>query len=66
MEDFLIWTWISGHELFVEKQRVFDLNKAITKEFGDLKNVLLTAVSMATMTFQYGRYFWFKVIETQK
>jgi hypothetical protein len=54
-------TWISGQQLFVEKQRVPDLNKTISKEFG-VKNSLLTAVAVATMTFQYGGYFWFKVI----
>jgi hypothetical protein len=47
--------------LFVEKQRVSDLNKT-TRKFRVFKKVLLTAVAMATMTSQYGGYFWFKVI----
>jgi hypothetical protein len=38
------------------------LNKTITKEFGVLKTLLLTPVDIATIAFQYGGYFWFKVI----
>jgi hypothetical protein len=42
------------------------LNKIITKEVGVFKYLLLTAVAMAMMTFQYGGHFWFKVIFFEK
>jgi hypothetical protein len=49
--------WLIGEwSIIFEKQRVSDLNKTITKK------LLLTAVAIATMTFQYCGYFWFKVI----
>ena len=55
--------WLIGEwSIIFEKQRVSDLNKTITKEFGVFKKLLLTAVAIATMTFQYCGYFWFKVI----
>ena len=51
---------IFGQLLLVDKQKVPYLYK--TKEFAFLHKSYATAVAMATMTFQDGGYFGFKVI----
>ena len=53
---------ISGQLLLVDKQKVPCLYKTTSKEFELLHKSYATAVAMATMTFQVGRYFGFKVI----
>ena len=47
---------------FVDKQKVPYLYKTTSKEFEFLHKSYATAVAMATMTFQDGGYFGFKVI----
>jgi hypothetical protein len=46
----------------VDKQKVPYLYKTTFKEFEFLNKCYTTAVAMATMTFQDGGYFGFKVI----
>ena len=53
---------IFGQLLFVDKQKVPYLYKTASKEFEFLHKSDATAVAMATMTFQDGGYFGFKVI----
>ena len=48
--------------LLVDKQKVPCLYKTTSKEFEFLYKSYVTAVAMATTTFQDGRYFGFKVI----
>jgi hypothetical protein len=48
--------------LLVDKQKVSYLYKTTSKEFEFLHKSYATAVAMATMTFQDGGYFGFKVI----
>jgi hypothetical protein len=48
--------------LLVDKQKVPYLYKTTSKEFEFLHESYATAVAMATMTFQDGGYFGFKVI----
>ena len=50
---------ICGQLLLVDKQNVY---KTTSKEFEFLYKCYATAVAMATMTFQDGGYFGFKVI----
>ena len=52
---------IFGQLLLVDKQKV-PYHKTTTKEFEFLHKSYATAVAMATMTFQDGGYFGFKVI----
>jgi hypothetical protein len=51
-----------GQLLLVDKQKVPYLYKTTSKEFEFLHKSYATAVAMATMTFQDGGYFCFKVI----
>ena len=51
-----------GQFLLVDKQKVPYLYKTTSKEFEFLQKSYATAVAMATMTFQDGGYFGFKVI----
>ena len=51
-----------GQVLLVQKQKASNLCKTTSKEFEFLNKSYATAVAMATMTFQYGGYFGFKVI----
>jgi hypothetical protein len=53
---------IFGQLLLVDKQKVPYLYKTTSKEFEFLYTSYATAVAMATMTFQDGGYFGFKVI----
>ena len=54
---------IFGQLLLVDKQKVPYLYiKTASKEFEFLHKSYATAVAMATMTFQDGGYFGFKVI----
>jgi hypothetical protein len=55
---------IFGQLLLVDKQKVPNLYKTTSKEFEFLHKIYTTAVAMpmATMTFQDGGYFGFKVI----
>ena len=48
--------------LLADKRKVPYLYKTISKEFEFLHKSYATAVAMATMTFQDGGYFGFKVI----
>jgi hypothetical protein len=48
--------------LLVDKQKVPYLYKTTSKEFEFLHKNYATAVAIATMTFQDGGYFGFKVI----
>jgi hypothetical protein len=48
--------------LLVDKQKVPHLYKTTSKEFEFLHKIDATAVAMATMTFQDGGYFIFKVV----
>jgi hypothetical protein len=48
--------------LLVDKQKVPYLYKSTSKKFEFLHKIYATAIAMATMTFQDGRYFGFKVI----
>jgi hypothetical protein len=54
---------ICGQLLLVDKQKVPYLYKTTSKEFEFLYKSYATAVAMATMTFQDGGYFGFKVIK---
>jgi hypothetical protein len=51
-----------GQLLLVDDQRVPYLHKTTSKEFEFLPKSYATFVAMATMTFQNGGYFGFKVI----
>jgi hypothetical protein len=53
---------IFGQLLLVDKQKVLYLYKTTSKKFEFLHKSYGTAVAMATMTFQDGGYFGFKVI----
>jgi hypothetical protein len=53
---------IFGLLLLVDKQKVPYLYKTTSKEFEFLHKSYATAVAMATMMFQNGGYFGFKVI----
>jgi hypothetical protein len=53
---------IFGQLLLVDKQKVPYLHKTTSKEFEFSHKGCATAVTMATMTFQDGGYFGFKVI----
>jgi hypothetical protein len=53
---------IFGQLLLVDKQKVPYLYKTTSTEFEFLHKSCASAVVMATMTFQDGRYFGFKVI----
>ena len=53
---------IFGQLLLVDKQKVPYLYKTTSEEFEYLHKSYATAVAMATMTFQDGGYFGFKVI----
>jgi hypothetical protein len=53
---------IFGQLLLVDKRKVPYLYKTTSKEFKFLHKSYATAVAMATMTFQDGGYFGFKVI----
>jgi hypothetical protein len=53
---------IFGQLLLVDKQKVPYLHKITSKEFEFLHKCYPTAVAIATMTFQKGGYFGFKVI----
>jgi hypothetical protein len=53
---------IFGQVLLDDKQKVLYLYKTASKEFQFLRKSYATAVAMATMTFQDGGYFGFKVI----
>jgi hypothetical protein len=53
---------IFGQLLLVDKQKVPYLYKTTSKEFEFLYKSYATAVSIATMAFQDGGYFGFKVI----
>jgi hypothetical protein len=53
---------IFGQLLLVDKQKVPYLCKTTSKEFELLYKSYATAIAMATMTFQDGGYFGFKVI----
>jgi hypothetical protein len=53
---------IFGQLLLVDKQKVPCLHQTTSKEFEFLHKSYATAVAMATMTFQNGGYFGFKVI----
>jgi hypothetical protein len=53
---------IFGQLLLVDRQKVPFLYKSTSKEFEFLQTSYATAVAMATMTFQDGGYFGFKVI----
>jgi hypothetical protein len=59
---FTIYMRIFGQLLLVDKQKVPYLHKTTSKEFEFLHKSYATAVAMATMTFQNGGYFGFKVI----
>jgi hypothetical protein len=52
---------IFGQLLLVDKEKVLYLYKTTSKEFEFLHKSYATAVVMATMTFQDGGYFGFKV-----
>ena len=54
--------WIYNLVLLVDKQKVPYLYKTTSKEFEFLHKNYATAVAIATMTFQDGGYFGFKVI----
>jgi hypothetical protein len=51
-----------GQLLLVDEQIVPYLHKTTSKEFEFLHKSYPTSVAMATMTFQNGGYFGFKVI----
>ena len=53
---------IFGQLLLVDKQKAPYLYKITSKKFEFLHKSYVTAVAMATMTFQDGGYFGFKVI----
>jgi hypothetical protein len=53
---------IFGQLLLVDKQKVLYLYKTTSEEFEFLHKSYATAVAVATMTFQGGGYFGFKVI----
>jgi hypothetical protein len=53
---------IFGQLLLVDKQKVPYLYKTTSKEFEFFYKSYATSVAMATMTFQDGGYFGFKVI----
>ena len=53
---------IFGKLVLVDKQTVPYLYKSTSKEFEFLHKSYATAIAMATMTFQDGRYSGFKVI----
>jgi hypothetical protein len=53
---------ICGQLLLVDKQKVRYLYKTTSKQFEFLHRSYATTVAMATMTFQDGGYFGFKVI----
>ena len=53
---------IVGQLLLVDKQKAPFLYKTTSKKFEFLHKSYATAVAMATMTFQDGGYFGFKVI----
>jgi hypothetical protein len=53
---------IFGQLLFVDKQKVPYLYKTTSIEFEFLRKSYAIPVAMATMTFQVGGYFGFKVI----
>jgi hypothetical protein len=53
---------IFGQLLLVDKQKVPYLYKTTSKEFEFSHKSYATAVAMATMTFQDGGYFGFKII----
>jgi hypothetical protein len=53
---------IFGQLLIVDKQKVPYLYKTTSKKYEFLHKSYLTAVAMATMTFQDGGFFGFKVI----
>ena len=53
---------VFGQSLLVDKQKVPCLYKTTSKLFEFLHKSYATAVAMATMTFQDGGYFGFKVI----
>jgi hypothetical protein len=53
---------IFGQLLLVDKQKIPYLFKTTSEEFEFLHKSYATAVAMATMTFQDGGYFGFKVI----
>ena len=59
---FTIYMRIFGQLLLVDKEKVPYLYKTTSKEFEFLHKSYATAVAMATMTFQNGGYFGFKVI----
>ena len=48
--------------LLVDKQKVPYLYKTTSKEFEFLRKSYATSIAMATMMFQNGGYFGFKVI----
>jgi hypothetical protein len=53
---------IFGQLLLVDKQKVPYSYKTTSKEFEFLHKSYASAVAMATMAFQDGRYFCFKLI----
>jgi hypothetical protein len=53
---------VLGQLLVVDKQKVPSLYKTTSNEFEFLYKSYATVVAMATMTFQDGGYFDFKVI----
>jgi hypothetical protein len=53
---------IFGQQLLVDKQKAPYICKTTSKEFEFLHKSYATAVAMATMTFQDGGYFGYKVI----
>jgi hypothetical protein len=53
---------IFGQLLLVDKQKVPYSYKTTSKEFEFLHKSYATAIAMATLAFQDGRYFGFKVI----
>jgi hypothetical protein len=55
---------IFGQLLLVDEQKVPYLYKTTSKEFEFLHKCYATAVAMATMTFQDGGYFAFKVFNS--
>ena len=58
----MIYICIFGQLLLVDKQKVPCLHQTTSKEFEFLHKSYATAVAMATVTFQHGGYFGFKVI----
>ena len=53
---------IFGQVLLVQKQKASNSCNTTSKEFEFFSKSYATVVAMATMTFQYGGYFGFKVI----